>query len=170
MLAWANQRLWLTPPLGGEERSLWIEQFTAPYKPLALWVKEKGRWPLGAWQAVLPPNSPPAVYYRWLKIGCLISFICAFFPVKETAWSVPNSLVWMTTLLLSSDWWKPERLPFTGIRETRVSVDANSRCGWEEAVEWIPRWRRGWAGLHTLSLINPPADFRGRGLRLPVWD
>lgn len=23
---------------------------------------------------------------------------------------------------------------------------------------------------HTLSLINPPADFRGRGLRLPVWD
>ena len=37
-------------------------------------------------------------------------------------------------------------------------------------MEWIPRWSRGWAGLHTLSLINPPADFRGRALRLPVWD
>ena len=112
-------RNWLTPPLGGEECSLWIEQFAAPYKPPALWVKEKGRWPLGAWQAVLPPNPPPAVYYRWLKIGCLISFICAFFPLKETARSVPNTLVWMTTLLLSSDWWKPESLLFTGIRETR---------------------------------------------------
>ena len=160
MLAWANQKLWLTPPLGGEECSLWVEHFAAPYKPLALWVKEKGRWPL--------VHDRQSCHQTHLQ-QCLISFICAFFPVKETAQSVPNTLVWMTTLLLSSDWWKPESLPFTGIRETRVSIDANSRYGCEEAMEWIPRWRRGWARLHTLSLINPPADFRGRGLRLPVW-